>query len=150
MAKDQGGEERIRAIKEALDILDRELGREIVESLRSAIVEAMQEYEGDTNAQAAAALAAVLDFRPVTTQGALSETLDEIAGLVEGLTGLEDVQYVVETLEGPRAYSIRSHLPTESPAGLTDNEEAELESYIVQYLAPDEPSDQRAPRGPQP
>ena len=110
----------------------------------------MSEYEDDTNAQAAAAVAAVLDFRPVTTRGALSQTLDENGALVEGLTGLKDVRYIVETPEGPRARSIRSRLPTASPPGLTDDEQAELEAYIARYLAPDDPRDERSPRGPRP
>ncbi|WP_329771172.1 hypothetical protein [Stenotrophomonas maltophilia] len=101
MAEDQGGEEVIREIGKALALAS-ELDPQIVRSLRSAIVQAMSDYEDDTNAQAAAALAAVLDFRPVTTQDALSQTLGEIGKLVEGLTGLEDVHYTVETPEGRR------------------------------------------------
>jgi len=111
----------------------------------------MSEYEEDgTNAQAAAALAAVLDFRPVTTRGAFSQTLDEIGGLVTGLAGLEDVLYIFETPEGPLERSIRSRLPTASPSGLTDDDQAELEAYIVHYLAPDDPRDEHAPRGMRP
>lgn len=149
MAEDQSGEEVIRTIAEAMADAS-ELDPQIVRSLRSAIVLAMQEYEDDTNAQAAAALAAVLDFRPVTTRGAFSRTLDEIGALVEGLTGVDDVRYIVETPEGARAHSIRSGLPTASPPGLTDEEQAELEAYIARYLAPDDPRNERAPRGPRP
>ena len=82
MAEDQGGEEVIREIGKALALAS-ELDPQIVRSLRSAIVQAMSDYEDDTNAQAAAALAAVLDFRPVTTQDALSQTLGEIGKLVQ-------------------------------------------------------------------
>ncbi|WP_282294867.1 MULTISPECIES: hypothetical protein [Stenotrophomonas] len=147
MAEDQGGEEVIREIGKALALAS-ELDPQIVRSLRSAIVQAMSDYEDDTNAQAAAALAAVLDFRPVTTQDALSQTLGEIGKLVQGLTGLEDVHYTVETPEGRRVRSIRSHLPTVSPQRLTDHEQADLEAYIARYLPPDDPREEHAPRGP--
>lgn len=149
MAEDQGGEEVIRAIAEALADAS-ELDPQIVRSLRSVIFRAILEYEDDTNAQAAAALAAVLDFRPVTTRGAFSRTLNEIGALVEGLSGVDDVRYIAETPEGLDARSIRSLLPTASPPGLTDEEQAELESYIARYLAPDESRNERAPRGPRP
>jgi len=54
MAEDQGGEEVIREIGKALALAS-ELDPQIVRSLRSAIVQAMSDYEDDTNAQAAAA-----------------------------------------------------------------------------------------------
>jgi hypothetical protein len=146
MAEDQDGEGVMRAIQEALELAT-EIDPQAARSLRFAIVRAMSDYE-DKNAQAAAALAAVLDFRPLTNRGAFIQTLEEIGGLVEGLHGLGDVRYTVETPGGLSARSIRSRLPIVSPPDLAEDELAAIEAFIKQHLTPENPRDERAPRGP--
>lgn len=137
---------------EVLELIERELlsaqkdeldpQHELLVAVRSAIAD---HADDDHDGQAAAALAALLAYGSVSDRRDLDHTLNKLAGLVDGLEGIEDVRYVDTRRLGDEDASLRERLPQEVEHRLTYEERAELEEFITVVFARRRPGPDNEP-----